>query len=427
VKWIRRTALLCAAVLAIGGCGGAGGDDGGGGSSDSKKVTIEFWNIATNEPLKSVFANAIRDFQAKHPNIEIKNVAIENDAFKSKLTTTMQSGKAPDIFHTWGGGVLKQQADAGLVKDVTEDIASWPQKFTNAAIAPYQFDGKTYAVPHDIGMVGIWYNKALFKKAGIEQPPATWSEFIEAVKKLKAAGITPIALAGKAKWPGHYYWSYLAMRIGGLDALKQAAETKDFTDPAFIEAGRKLKELVDLEPFQKGFLGAAYDTADGQAATMGNGKAAMELMGQWAPSVQSSAGKGIGDDLGFFPFPAVEGGKGANTEALGGGGGFAVGAEAPPEALEFLKFLTEETEHRKAVESGGVLPVLQGEEDAVKDPNLAEVAKHLAATTGFQLYLDQAFPPAVGQEVNDSVAELIAGTETPEGVAKAITETAKSE
>jgi len=176
-------------------------------------------------------------------------------------------------------------------------------------------------------------------------------------------GLTPIALAGKAKWPGHYYWSYLAMRIGGLDALKQAAETKDFTDPAFIEAGRKLKELVDPEPFQKGFLGAAYETADGQAATMGNGKAAMELMGQWAPSVQSSAGKGIGDDLGFFPFPAVEGGKGANTEALGGGGGFAVGAEAPPEALEFLKFLTEETEHRKAVESGGVLPVLQGEED----------------------------------------------------------------
>src|SRR5690606_9149523 len=141
---------------------------------------------------------------------------------------------------------------------------------------------------------------------------------------------------------------------------------------------------------------------------------------------QSSAGKGLGDDLGFFPFPAVEGGKGSVTEAFGGGGGFAIGANAPKEALEFLKFLSESAEHRKAVESGGVLPVLKGEEDAVKDPNLAVVAKNLATATDFQLYLDQAYPPAVGQQVNDSVAELIAGTKTPEEVAQAITETAKS-
>src|SRR5690606_13533746 len=106
-------------------------------------------------------------------------------------------------------------------------------------------------------MVGFWYNKALFKKAGIDAPPQTWSEFIEDVKKLKAAGITPISLAGKAKWPGHYYWAYLAMRIGGLDALKQAGVDNNFTGPDFIAAGEKLKELAELEPFQKGFLGAA--------------------------------------------------------------------------------------------------------------------------------------------------------------------------
>lgn len=423
----RGVALLAASALILAGCGNTGDDAADSKSEAGGPVTVEFWNIWTSEPLKSYGAQAIKDFEAAHPNIKIKNVAIENDSFKPKLTTTIQSGKAPDIFQSWGGGVLKQQADAGLVKDLTEDTASWIGQFTPAALAAYQIDGKTYAIPHDIGMVGFWYNKALFKKAGIDAPPQTWSEFIEDVKKLKAAGITPISLAGKAKWPGHYYWAYLAMRIGGLDALKQAGVDNNFTGPDFIAAGEKLKELAELEPFQKGFLGAAYDTPDGQAATMGNGKAAMELMGQWAPSVQSSAGKGIGEDLGFFPFPTVEGGKGAITEAFGGGGGFAIGAQAPAEAIEFLKFLSESAEHRKAVASGGVLPVLKGEEDEVKDPNLAVVAQTLATATGFQLYLDQAYPPAVGQQVNDSVAELIAGTKTPEEVAQAITETAKSE
>jgi raffinose/stachyose/melibiose transport system substrate-binding protein len=138
-------------------------------------------------------------------------------------------------------------------------------------------------------MVGFWYNKALFKRAGLDTPPTTWSGFLDAVRGLKSAGITPIGLAGKEKWPGMYYWAYLAMRTAGLDALQKAAGTKDFTGAGFVEAGQHLKELVQLQPFQKGFLGASYSTPSGEAAAVGNGKAAMELMGQWAPLVQKSA------------------------------------------------------------------------------------------------------------------------------------------
>ncbi|MEU9836499.1 extracellular solute-binding protein [Streptosporangium sp. NPDC048047] len=423
----RSAAALVAATLLLGGCGGGGGEEPKAASGSGGKVTVEWWNIGTTEPLKSFLARMATEYQKQHPNVVIKNLPIENEAFKARMTTLNQSGKTPDLFTTWGGGVLKQQVDAGLVKDLTDDSAAWSGAFTPASLQPYQVDGKTYAIPADIGMVGFWYNKALFAKAGVTEPPATWSAYIDAVKKLKAAGITPIALAGKEKWPGHYYWAYLAMRIGGLQALQQAATDHDFTKPPFVEAGRRLKELADLDPFQKGFLGAAYNTPDGQAALVGNGKAAMELMGQWAPSVEKEAGKGIGDDLGFFPFPAVEGGTGKVTDAFGGGGGYAVGADAPAEALDFLKFISEEKNHRDVVASGAVLPVLKGTEDAVKDPNLATVAKALSTASGFQLYLDQAYPPAVGQEVNDSVAELIVGKKTPEQVAQAITETAKSE
>ncbi|YCK41923.1 extracellular solute-binding protein [Actinomadura sp. ATCC 39365] len=430
---MKRGLILMATALLVAGCGSGGsGDSGGqpGGSQPGQKpakVTLEWWHLSTAEPLKSLWAQRAKDFEAAHPNVTIKATVLENDAYKAKLTTITQSGKAPDVFVTWGGGVLKQQIDAGLVKDVSGDVASVLGTFTPAALSAYQFDGRTYGLPTDIGLVGFWYNKKLFAKAGISAPPATWAEFLDDVKKLKASGATPIALAGKEKWPGHYYWAYLAMRIAGLPALTQAGVDHDFTKPDFVAAGQQVKALADLQPFQKGFLGAGYGTPDGQAATVSNGKAAMELMGQWAPAVQKDAGKGLGDDLGFFPFPAVEGGKGSIGDAFGGGNGLSVGADAPQEAVEFVKFMTQLDQHTKAVAAGGVLPVLKGEESAVKDANLKQVATLLAGASGYQLYLDQAYPPAVGQQVNDSVADLIAGTRTPEQIGQDISEVAKSE
>ncbi len=428
---MKRSLVLAAAVVLLAGCSGGGG---GGEAAPQQssggapaKVTLEWWHLSTAEPLKSLWAQRAKEFEAKNPHVTIKATVLENEAYKAKLTTITQSGKAPDVFASWGGGVLKQQIDAGLVKDISADVADVLPNFTPAALSAYQLDGKTYGLPTDIGMVGFWYNKKLFEKAGITEAPATWSAFLEDVKKLKAAGVTPIALAGKEKWPGHYYWAYLAMRIAGLDALKQAASDHDFTKPDFVAAGQQVKALADLQPFQKGFLGAAYSTPDVQSATVSNGKAAMELMGQWAPSVQADSGKGLGDDLGFFAFPSVEGGKGSAGDAFGGGGGLTVGTDAPKEAVDFVKFMTEMGNHSKAVEAGGVLPVLKGEESAVKDPNLKQVATMLASASGYQLYLDQAYPPAVGQQVNDSVAELIAGTKTPEEVGADISEVAKSD
>ncbi|HKS99841.1 MAG TPA: extracellular solute-binding protein [Rugosimonospora sp.] len=411
-----------AALLASCGSGGSGS-----GSASGTK-TIRWWHIANTDPMMSKWAAMAHQFEAAHSGVKFEITPLENEAFKTKLTTNIQAGDPPDIFHSWGGGVLFQQADAGMVKDITADIAAWKDTLIPAAVDPYSRDGKTYAAPTDTGMVGFWYNKDLFARAGVTAPPATWADYLDVVRRLKAARITPIALAGKEKWPGHYYWAYLAMRTAGLDALKQAAVDKDFTRPDFVTAGTHLKELVDLQPFQTGFLAAGYSTSDGQAATMGNGKAAMELMGQWAPSVQkdSSVGKkGLGTNLAFFPFPAVDGGKGKITDAFGGGGGFAVGRKAPAAAIEFLKFIAQPENARTEAIAAGVLPVVKAAQDAVTDPNLKQVSDTLAHSTGFQLYLDQAYAPAVGQQVNDSVAELMAGKASPDQVAKAITDAAK--
>ncbi|WP_333774725.1 extracellular solute-binding protein [Streptomyces sp. IBSBF 3136] len=423
----RRSFLAASVAAGLGAAAlsGCGGDSDGGSSSGT--TTIEWWNISTTEPTKTVWAGLAKKFEAQHPKVKVKIVQLENDAYKSKMTALIASGKLPDVFHTWGGGVLKQQVEAGLVEDLTGATKPWADGLLPVAKQPYLLDGKVYGIPFDIGMIGFWYNKSLFRKAGITTPPTTWSGFLDAVRKLKSAGVTPLALAGKEKWPGMYYWAYLAMRTAGVDALRKASDSKDFTGSGFVAAGQHLKELVDLGPFQKGFLGAAYSTPTGQAATVGNGKAAMELMGQWAPVVEADAGKGLGADLGFFPFPEVEGGNGKITEVFGGGGGHALRKGAPQAAVDFLKFFAAETTDRELVRRTGVLPVVPAAEDVLTDPNLKAVQTQLKAATGFQLYLDQAYAPAVGQEVNDSVAALIAGSKSPAQVAQSITRTAKEE
>jgi raffinose/stachyose/melibiose transport system substrate-binding protein len=422
----RRGFLAASAATGLGAAAlSACGSSGSGNSSG--KTTIEWWNITTTDPAKKLWAQRAKEFEAAHPDVKIKIVTLENEAYKSKMTAQTASGKLPDIYHTWGGGVLKQQVDAGLVEDLTDRVSSWTKDFVPAALAAYKFDDKSYAVPFDIGMVGFWYNKALFKQAKIDTPPTTWSGYLDAVKALKSAGITPIALAGKEKWPGMYYWAYLSMRVAGLEAMQKAATDADFTGDGFVKAGRHLKDLVALQPFQKGFLGAAYSEPNGEAATMGNGKAAMELMGQWAPVVEKSSGKGLGSDLGFFSFPAVEGGKGALTEVFGGGGGHAVRKGAPDAAVEFLKFFAEKEFAEKLVTQTGLIPVSQAARSALTDPNLTAVSDALNSATGFQLYLDQAYAPAVGQEINDSVAALIAGSKSPEQVTRSVTQVAKSE
>ena len=69
----------------------------------------------------------------------------------------------------------------------------------------YQVDGKQYGIPFDLGMVGFWYNKSQFAKAGITAAPATWDDLLADIGKLKTAGVTPVALAGKDTWTGAFY------------------------------------------------------------------------------------------------------------------------------------------------------------------------------------------------------------------------------
>jgi len=254
------------------------------------------------------------------------------------------------------------------------------------------------------------------------------AEIYPVAKALKKAGITPIAVGEGDKWPGMHMWAYLVTRIGGQANFQNAyLRTGSFTDPPFVQAGEKLLELIALKPFQNGFLGATYGD---EATAMGNGKAAMELMGQWAPAVEKDNSvdkKGIGDALDWFPFPMVEGGAGDPNDAVGGGNGFAIGKNASPEAIDFVKYLTRAESQVQMAAIGVIIPVVKGGEAGLTDPLLIKLQKQLALAKYFQLYYDQALPAAMGSVVNDATQGIFAGTLTPQQAAQKLEDSAKQE
>jgi raffinose/stachyose/melibiose transport system substrate-binding protein len=396
-------------------------------------VTVTWWHISTAENHKALWQKLADEYTALHPNVTINITVLENEAFKTKLTTTMQSGSdIPDIFQSWGGGVMNDYATAGLLKDITPDLdangGAWRNTFAQGALGVYAFKGENYGVPWDMGMIGWFYNKTLFAKAGITSTPTTWTELLDDVKKLKAAGITPIAVGEGDKWPGMHMWAYLVTRIGGQANFQNAyLRTGSFTDAPFVQAGDKLLELIALKPFQNGFLGATYGD---EATAMGNGKAAMELMGQWAPAVEKDNSvdkKGIGDALDWFPFPMVEGGAGDPNDAVGGGNGFAIGKNASPEAIDFVKYLTRAESQVQMAAIGVIIPVVKGGEAGLTDPLIIKIQKQLGLAKYFQLYYDQALPAAMGSVVNDATQGIFAGTLTPQQAAQKLEDSAKQE
>jgi raffinose/stachyose/melibiose transport system substrate-binding protein len=386
-------------------------------------------HVSDNAAQKAIWDQIANDYNAEHKGVKVEFKYLENEAFKAKLPTMLQADESrPDLFYSWGGGVMQAQDKAGFLKDVTKDVASWESELTPTAVDAFKVDGKVVGVPFEVGEVAFYYNKKLFEKAGVKaEEIESWDDFLGAVKKLKAAGITPIVVGAGEKWPMHFYYSYLVMRIGGEHALADAKAGKDggFKNPTFVEAGKRLQELAALEPFQPGYLSTKHAESSGM---FGDGKAAMDLMGQWLLSMQgpnSTSGKGLAEeDIGILSFPVVPGGKGKATDTLGGINGWLVSKSAPPEAIDFLKFFSQQKYAKETAEKAAYIPVVKGSESAFTDPLFKRLADDLSKTTYHQNFFDQDLGPSVGRVVNDVSVAVAAGQMTPEAAAAAIQEAA---
>lgn len=388
-----------------------------GASAVSAATVVKWMHVELDPKAVAVWEEIAAAYEAKHPDVDVQLQFLENEAFKAKLPTLLQSNDVPDFFYSWGGGVLREQSRTGALKDLTEvfdaDGGKLHGAYNSAAIDGLSFDGKAWAIPYKVSLVSFFYNKELFAKAGVNAGDiATWDDLGAAVKKIKDAGIVPIAGGGGEKWPIHFYWSYLVMRNGGQQVFEAASrgEGEGFMDPAIIRAGEQLAEFGKLEPFQPGYLGSTWPQALG---VFGDGKAAMILgFDNTEANQRKNAGDGKGLDpanIGRFAFPAVEGGAGKATDTLGGLNGWAVTKNASKEAIDFATFLTNAENERKMAQAGMILPVAKGADDGVTNPLLADSAKQLAASTWHQNFFDQALGASVGRVVNDVSVEIVSG------------------
>lgn len=423
----RRLLVGALAVVTLFSAGCSRGDDDTGGEAGN--VNLTWWHNANNDPGKGYFQKVADEFTKANPNVTIKIEALQNETLRERLPVALQSDP-PDIFQQWGGGEMAEQVKSGRLMDITDATSGWIGDLGTRADG-WKLDGKVYGVPYTLGVVGFWYRKDMFQQAGVTEAPTTWAGLLDTIAKLKAANIAPIALGGKDRWPDAFYYGYLAVRHCSQEVIKNAATNYVFDDPCFVEAGKKIQELIGVDPFQDGFLATpAQQGASSAAGLVANGKAAMELQGHWNPGVMQGLTpdqKALSaDTLGWFPFPEVEGAGGDPKAAFGGGDGFSCSYQAPPECADFLKFLMTKENQIRYAELGIGLPVTEGAAEGVKDPNLQQVQQFRDEATYVQLYFDIAMQASVGQALNEAVANMFAGQATPDQVVAAIKEAAKN-
>jgi raffinose/stachyose/melibiose transport system substrate-binding protein len=410
--------MLCGAAIAAAIAAGTG--------PAVADVTVRMLHVDSNPATQELWAQAAKDFAAANPGVTVDVQYLENEAYKAKLPTLLQSEERPNIIYSWGGGVMRAQDKAGFLADVTPEVSAFADRFSAGAAKAFQIDGKYVGAPNHLSEVVFFYNKDLVAQAGVNPDEIkTWDQFLAAVKQVKDAGITPIIVAGGEKWPMHFYWSYLVMRIGGQGVLEaaMAGENGGFDAPAFVEAGKKLKELADLEPFQEGWLATMHLPAAGM---WGDGKGAFQLMGSWLLNTQrNNAADSVGippEKIGILSFPIVEGGKGKPTDTLGGINGWLITEGSPKEAIAFVDFLLTPKYQDIAAEKGLYIPSVVAATAKISDPLQKRMADDLAASTWHQIFFDQDLGPSVGRVVNDISVAVAAGEMSPEEGAAAVQE-----
>lgn len=384
--------------------------------AQSGPVTIAMWHIATEgDPFRPVLLQAIDQFNATHFNIRFEAQAIDNEVFKSQLQDAIANNIAPDVFQTWGGGLLETYVERGVVREIPELNGEAGQRFNPQALAFSTFDGRRYAIPANMAGIFLWYNQDLFARHQVELP-TTWDQLMNACRTFRQAGIVPIALGNRDRWPGAFWLIYLAMRIGGTETALASFDAPDsaiFDHPAFIEAGRRLQDAVRAGCFEENFSGQDFGAVQ---QLLGTGAAAMQLQGDWnLGGLRNMDATLTATHIRVLPFPQVEGGAGNPSDMVGGTGqAFAISANAPPEAAEALLQMLSSDAFGRAVAEAGFIPALAGYEQYVTDPLVREMASMVTNASSVQLYYDQVLPSSLAQVHLDTTQALFDLSLSPE-------------
>ena len=420
-KLLSAAAILAAGALALSGCSAAGGDSGG-------NVTMTFWHNSTTGDGKAYWVKMVKDFEAANPKVKINIQAIQNEDMDGKLQTALNSGDAPDIFMARGGGKLADIVAAGKVMDLTDKLTAGTKKSLGGTLDAFKIDGKNYGLPTSVLPEGIWYSKDLFAQAGITDTPTTIDELEADNQKLKDAGIAPIALGAKDAWPAAHWYYNFALRSCSQDVIAKASQDLTFDDECWEKAGDQLADFLKSSPYNDGFLTtSAQQGAGSSAGLLANHQAAMELMGAWDPGVIASLTPDTKPlpDLGWFPFPNIDGGDGGADAMMGGLDGFSCSVDAPSACPDFLNFIAEKTNQEQYATAFQTIPASQEAQDVVTDRSLKLLLDAYNKAPYVTLWLDTMLGQNVGNALNVAVVNLMAGQGSAKDIVTAVNDAAK--
>ena len=301
---------------------------------------------------------------------------------------------------------------------------SYLQTVSAAAADAFTYGDQRVGLPKQVAQVAWWYNKDLINQAGVDVSKIKmWDDLLSVVQQVKDAGITPICMGGKDKWPVHFIWTHLHIRNGGKALFIDSLNNGGWGRPEYILSGEQMLELVALEPFQKGWLAATWPD---QAGFFGDGKCAMAFMGNWmygAQAANSASGEGLGDDnMGMFNMPMTKGGLGDSGDTLGGINGWLFSSSAPDSAVELIMHYVSKEIQTEDASNGAYIPIVKGADAALENPFLQQVAKNIANSQYHQIFYDQFLGADIGRVVNDVSTDLAAGIISAEEATQAVQE-----
>ena len=378
-------------------------------------VTLTLWHNYGTEANADVTNALIKAYMAKNFNVSFNVVSQPADNYFALLKAAAVAQSGPDLMTMWTGlFALQNQSyleplDQYIPADTLKSFngMDWCSKGLAAAQG-------AICVPLDLQFYNGFYNKDLFAKAGITTFPTNWTEWFDALAKLKASGTIPVAYGpgGQALNAGFYPYydlSYLMMYLQVGDWLKLYNGQIPWTDPAIV---KQLKTWADTKG--KGYTNP--DVLNGDSVGLFEaGKAAMVLEGSWDFKEFSDK---LGDKVGVFVPPFTDTATKGVVEFPGNGFGVTSYSAHKAEAAAFLAWMAT-PEAQQIIADGGLIPTAAG--IAPSQP-LAKAMLDFAATQGYTRYpmIDNVMQPEVTDVATKLLNGVFNGTTSAEDATKAM-------
>jgi multiple sugar transport system substrate-binding protein len=309
-------------------------------------------NTDTSDPApKAAFDALIADFEAANPDVKVTVNLFDHEGYKTAIRNFL-TADSPDLANWYAGNRMAPFVKAGQFMDVSD---VWAENGLNESLASaassMTIDGKQWGVPYTYYQWGIYFNKDVYKAAGVEVPK-TWDEFVANCAKFQAAGVDCLTTGSKALWPTAGIFDYLDLRTNGYDFHMQLTSgdipwTDDRVKAVFAEWAKVVPYTTANH--------AAIDWQDA-AALLVQGKAANYVMGNFAVATFKDGGM-TNDSLGFMPFPEITPGLARAEEAPTDTIHIPAGAKNVADAKRFLAFMASAEQQTKMNETLGQLPI----------------------------------------------------------------------